>query len=218
MPLFGPPNIGRLSAKKNVAGLIKALAWQQQDDIRAGAARALGQIGDTRAVMPLTVTLRDPQWSVRLASAEALAQIPDVRALDHLIAASSDDSVFVRMAAGRALVNIGPPAVEPLIEALTDDELSVPYTRQTAATALGRLHDLGAVEPLVGALLKDTSADTRLFAADSLGMLGDPRAVAGLVTALHDDRDASVRDAAAEALGRFDDPRADQALAGVEHS
>lgn len=61
MSLFGPPNIGKLSAKKNVAGLIKALAWQPQEDIRAGAARALGQIGDPQAVMPLTVTLRDPE-------------------------------------------------------------------------------------------------------------------------------------------------------------
>lgn len=138
--------------------------------------------------------------------------------MDHLIGALSDDSVFVRTAAGQALVKIGPPAVEPLIAALTDDEMSVPYTRQTAATALGRLHDSRAVEPLLRALLEDTSADTRLFAADSLGLLGDRRAVAGLVIVLHDDRDPSVRDAAADALGRFDDPRAVQALAEVQRT
>jgi HEAT repeat protein len=185
MPLFGPPNIAKLSAKKNVPGLVKALAWQPQEDIRAGAARALGQIGGPDAVMPLTVTLRDPEWSVRLASAEALARIPDVRALDHLIAATSDDSSFVRMTAGRALVEIGPVAVDPVIASLTEDDLSVTYARQVAATALGMLRDPRAIEPLIAALRHDRDSGVRDAAADALGRFDDPRAAQALAGMQH---------------------------------
>jgi HEAT repeat protein len=188
MSLFGPPNVNKLRSKRNLSGLIKALAWQPQEDIRAAAARALGDIGDARAVMPLTVTLRDPEWSVRHASAEALTNIPDARAIPHLLAAISDDSVFVRHAAGTALVKIGEPAVMPLITALKD---SVPYKRETAAWALGRLHDDRAVKPLNTVLLKDNDSDARLFAAESLGLLAEHGAVHTLVVAMSD-RDSGV--------------------------
>jgi hypothetical protein len=41
MWLFGPPNIEKLVAKKNVNGLIKALRYKNSSDIREKAAKAL---------------------------------------------------------------------------------------------------------------------------------------------------------------------------------
>ena len=38
MGLFGPPNIEKLKEKKNVKGLIKALNYRKDDDVRRGAA------------------------------------------------------------------------------------------------------------------------------------------------------------------------------------
>jgi len=213
MSLFGPPDIAKLTRKKNVAGLIKALEWQQPpDDIRAEAALALGQLGDPQAVMPLAMKLHDYLWSVRKAAAQALIQIPDERAIRYLVPTLADDNIFVRMPAAEALVKIGSPAVQPVIDALLDVDDCSDYTRQTSASVLGRLHDTRAVKPLITALGTDLDADTRLFAAEALGQLADPAAVDPLIAALAD-ANHDVREAAQQSLRRFDDPRAAQALA-----
>ena len=44
MPVFGLPNIARLEAEGDVAGLIKVLG-HQKSDVREAAAEALGHIG-----------------------------------------------------------------------------------------------------------------------------------------------------------------------------
>jgi HEAT repeat protein len=78
MPLFGPPNIDKLKAKRDVKGLIKALGYERAavkdkaEGVRYYAARALGQIGDARAVEPLIAMLKDNWRTVREAAAEAL--------------------------------------------------------------------------------------------------------------------------------------------------
>jgi hypothetical protein len=85
MSLFGPPNVQKMAAAKDVEGLIKALGHADQA-IRHQAVTALAQIGDPRAISPLTQTLfyRAPN-SVqhRQDVAEALARFgaPGVRPL-----------------------------------------------------------------------------------------------------------------------------------------
>jgi HEAT repeat protein len=72
MPLFGPPNVEKLKAKRDAPGLIKALGYQKDGHVREAAAEALGQIRDARAVEPLIAALKDPYANVRKAAAEAL--------------------------------------------------------------------------------------------------------------------------------------------------
>ncbi len=55
MPLFGPPNIAQLEAKRDAAGLIKALAYKDAA-IRIAAAEALAPLKDPYAVEPLTAS------------------------------------------------------------------------------------------------------------------------------------------------------------------
>ena len=50
--LFGPPNVKELESKGDVEGLIKALGYKKDRQVQFGAARALGKIGDARAVEP----------------------------------------------------------------------------------------------------------------------------------------------------------------------
>ena len=69
MPLFGPPNIEKLRAKGNVKGLIKALGYQKDADVRRNAVEALGGIGNARIVEPLIVALKDEDNDVRMARA-----------------------------------------------------------------------------------------------------------------------------------------------------
>ena len=66
--------------------------------------------------------------------------------------------------------------LEGLVERLSDENEGV---RWSAAEALGRLGDPGAVEPLIDTLWDD-DARVRLKAAYALGMLGDPRALGPL--------------------------------------
>ena len=142
MFLFGPPNVEKMKARRDVNGLIKALGYQKGDSfdarsIRRDAARALGELEDPRAVEPLIAALGDERSDVRQAAAEALGKIKDPRAVEPLIAALGDERSDMRQAAAKALGAIGDArTMEPLIAALKDAEWRV---REAAAQALDHL-------------------------------------------------------------------------------
>jgi HEAT repeat protein len=74
--------------------------------LHAHAARALGQIGDPRALDALVAALRNTCYGARVAAIEALAQIGDRRALEPLTAALGDGDPCVRLAAAAALCRL----------------------------------------------------------------------------------------------------------------
>ena len=169
MPLFGPPDVEKLKAKRDVPGLIRALGYQKdpRGDVRKSAIEALGVIGDARAVAPLVVVLSGQSRSVHQAVIEALAKIGDPRAVEPLIAVFRDDRRYdyreVRKSAVEGLGQLGDArAVEPLIAALREE-----WVRVAAATALGQLGDARAVAPLL-AILKNQNGDVRQAAAKAL--------------------------------------------------
>jgi HEAT repeat protein len=229
MPLFGgPPDVAKLVAKKDVQGLIKALGYQKDPygDMHRAAAKALGEIGDQRAVEPLIVALTDER--VRITAIEALGAIGDPRAVESLIAALKDPAYYRREAAIKSLGQIGDPrAIEPLVAALGNNSPAIGVlvrlgdpravapliaalgskdqnVRRAAAEVLGALRDARAVEPLITAL---NEIFMRKTAAKSLGAIGDSRAVEPLIAILQD-HDGY----AAEALGAIGDPRAVEPL------
>lgn len=125
---------------------------------RAGAAQALGSLGDGRAVEPLLATLDDRKWSVRCNAATALGNLGDPRAVVPLIAMLADAEWWSRWYIIEALGKLGDPqAVEPLLMALGD---CIVVNREFAAWALGELGDKRAVEPLT-ALLTDPFPSVR---------------------------------------------------------
>ncbi len=89
--------------------------------------------------------------------------------------------------------------LDRLIDRLKDGDSKV---RAEAASALGRMGDLRAVEPLIVAL-KDEDRYVRSSVAQALGSLGDKRAVEALTAAMKDDEDSRVRQWAAEALRKL---------------
>ena len=107
----------------------------------------------------------------------------------------------------RAAIALGmeknPGAVEPLIEALGDDD---DFVRDFAAKALGNIADSRALDPLVKALNNDENMLVRRSAATALGIMGDA-ALEPLLQALNEGH-FMVRRAAARALGRLNDPKA----------
>ena len=85
MRLFRP-NIEKLKKRRDVEGLIRALK-DSDEGVRREAAKALGEIGDSRAVEPLIEALKDRNEDVQKNAAYALGEIGDSRAVEPLIEA-----------------------------------------------------------------------------------------------------------------------------------
>lgn len=67
MPLFGPPDVATLAAKRDVLALIKALGYQKDGSVRKAAARALGDTVAARSVGDRYRAVKTRVWSVRTA-------------------------------------------------------------------------------------------------------------------------------------------------------
>ena len=192
MGLFGPPNVEKMEAKRDVTGLIKALDYQKDASVRRAAAEALGKLKDARAVVPLIAALEDESTAVRREAAEALGKSGDARAVEPLIVALRDKVTDVRLNAAEALGELKDArAVEPLIAALEDSDNNVCKAAEGALVKIGT----PAVEPLIAKL---GDRRVRKSAIDVLVKIGTP-AVEPLSAALAD-RDSRVRESAASAL------------------
>lgn len=198
---------------QGVKALIKALG-DGDENVRIEAARALGNLGDARAVEPLSEALCDSDFHVQLIAAEALVKMHAVVTLIEALGTGHSGVPYAAEALGELK---DARAVAPLIKALKDSQRLV---RDAAAHALGKLGDALAVEPLINAL-EDNEWSVRYAAARALGKLGNARAVEPLINALEDGEPRTAADAisiaymkrtAAEALGELGDVRAVQAL------
>ncbi len=203
------------------------LLQDHSDPIRRETIRALGEIGDARAIQPLVNVLNASNVDSPLAAAalERLGWSPmdgDERVLYAFARGRSDDVVgdglrsvgplitqlkniknTVRRAAAHALGEIGDPAAVPsLIVALKDEAADV---REEAARALGTLKDGRAVDALVP-LFTDDNAEAREAAVHAMGVIADIRGMDALIKATRSP-EHHLRAAAAAALGQMDDPR-----------
>jgi HEAT repeat protein len=141
MPIFKfsrRPNVQRLKTQGDVDGLIEALGYEDDHNIRLAAASALGRIGDTRAVKPLIVAL-DDRLRVKEVAAQALGEIGDPVAVEPLIATLGDENWEVRSTVAKALGKIGDPrAKKPLVNLLNDKSENVRwYASQALETIAG---------------------------------------------------------------------------------
>ena len=214
--------LGEIGDGRAVDPLIEILndkEWQ----VRREAAIALGEIGDARAVGRLIEALKDEHSWVRTAAAYALGRTGDARGVDPILEALRDEvqtethrshtrvgedgriyldpkaPIGFRLFAPIFLAEIGETAVDPLIEALKDENFVV---RSGAAKALGKIGDARAVDPLIKAL-QDEYSVVRSSAANALGWIGDVRVIDVLTYTASKDKDEGVRSAAAQALARI---------------
>jgi len=194
------PDIDKLRARQDVAGLAKALSYKQPE-IRREAARALGWLKNPSALVPLAAASQDADVAVRREAVQALGR------LVHGFAENlGSEQPEIRQRVAHAL-------------AAASQDADVAVRRQAVGT-LGRLGDPSGVEPLAKVLLHDADEDTRWSAA--LGMFwvgraeGEARdkAVAALISALGDSS-VKVREKSAEVLGSLPDPRSIEPLTQV---
>jgi HEAT repeat protein len=152
-----------------------------EESVAEAAAKALVNIGDTRAVEPLIQVLRSREIGARRWAATALGELKDTRAAEPLISAVNDDDAGVRAHAARGLGMIGTvQAVVPLESALRDAEGTV---REAAVYALASIDDPRARE-LVESALSHNDLITRTAATKASKKKANPNSIATLLANL----------------------------------
>jgi HEAT repeat protein len=204
MPLFGPPNVEKLKRNHDVKGLIKALDYEKDKQVRLDAATALGVIGDPEAVKPLiSAIIAEKVKGGESRAVDALEKI-GAPSVEPLIAALKDFPPDTLVDIVKALGKIKDPrAIQPLISLLNNNQAIV---RLYALRSLITFKDPIIIDPLISAL-KDSYYTVRKEAVAALGELKDPKAVEPLCAVLNDPEE-EVRKEAARALAKIPDPRA----------
>jgi HEAT repeat protein len=180
------PHPAALAAALGVRGipevlpmLLRSLTLPTADaEMREEAVRALGIVGDCRALGPLIgVLTNDPECSVRSAAATALGSLRSKAAVPALIEVTTCQKTNTQLC-----------------------EASIP--------ALGQLQDRQAVPVLLACLASRTDDGLRAVACEALGEIGAPATAAFLAKLARREKVITVRRAAIRALGRLGGPEA----------
>jgi len=175
--------LGKTRSPAAVEPLLSILFNDQDGAIREDTIRALGLIGDSRALDFLQVALKEP--GLRPLAVEAMGQIGDRRAVPVLIKVLEgedrpeeprtvagcgdkwDEEMATRGAAVRALGAIGDEAAVPLLlKALRDT-----VTRAEAAAALTRFGSK-VVAPLLAIMKQEPDENIQFYVRDTLANVG----------------------------------------------
>jgi HEAT repeat protein len=171
--------LGKMRAAGAVDPLLRVMYNDRDTAVRTDAARALGEIGDPRAVDFLLMALSD--MDLRIVVVEALGKIGDRRAVPALVAVINGSS---RPAESRTISGCGDR---------WDEEMSVMIA---AVRALAQIRDETTIPILIAAL---QSTVTRAEAASALVKLG-PAAISWLLDLAKKERDENILYYAKEAL------------------
>ncbi len=164
--------LGEIKDNQAVEPLLRLIS-NQDYNVRSHVCESLGKIADSTAFDDVSLRMEDSVEVVRKSAAVALGKIKDNRAIHHLIGGLSDPHFSVRMSSAHSLVQMGEPAVKPLLSLL---DHSAPATAHLAIESLGKLEAKEAV-PVLLERLKDQDWATRAFTVEALGNMGDQRAV-----------------------------------------
>jgi HEAT repeat protein len=219
--------IGRLKIAESGDALIKAVN-DSQADVRYASMRALGAIGEPRAIKSLSEQLAyykkgEGAWS----ALDALARIGSPATVPVFRERLQDKDPFIRRAAIEGAGRAGDAESASILErsATIDDAPMVRLAAAFALQKLGRnyaarvvdlmgsdkliaqaqeyLAELGpAMVPTLIPRLQEPDVNVRAAIADVLGVIGDASVVAPLEAAAKD-RDPSVATAAKRALARL---------------
>ncbi len=227
--------LGKIGDVKAVTPLIQALK-DDSLEVRKQAKKALVMIGKP-AIEPLCLGLKDEVSIIRLAVAEVLDQlewkpINDTERAHYLIAKKKWDDIIelreraiealiqtplrdedeeIQQKAVETLIKIGEPVVNPVIQALKEDNWIV---RLNAAKVLGRIRDARAVPFLISAYeplgpLAMVDLDGQNEISEALMSIGEP-SIEPLIQFLESCEiyeHNSIREGILQALEKIADPR-----------
>lgn len=171
--------------EKQVAQLVAQLSSENLGE-RQRAREALIPMGH-RAAGPAAQVLLNGKTSARVEAVYVLQGLHDESTIGPLIKALSDDSDYrIAYVASEVLVQIGSPAVTPLLEAMKNDILKV---KMRELATLGKIQDERVTEVLLSALDDPNMGVTAIWA---LGERREKKAVGPLLKLLeHFDRSAT---------------------------
>ncbi len=204
LPLLADPSTAEPAAQAlrardgwRVLPEITRLLSHEKGEIRAVAARLLGDLRHRAALPTLRALLKDPDLSARLASLHARRALGDREGLADLIALVGGPDVDLRETAAFLVVE----GDEPEVHRAVVDWIGNPHrdTLIHALLAAGRWRIAAAVPGLLK-LVGTGSPAAGFHAAVALGRIGDPSAIPPLRELLRHER-ASVRASALTALG-----------------
>jgi HEAT repeat protein len=229
------PNISRMESKRDVDGLVRALAYRDAD-IRQSAASALDKLAwaprddmervryliarqawqelvqaGSPAVEPLIDMLKDEDQDIvkgaRMALEELAHESPDV-VIGPMVRALEDSSWFL---AAEILGATGDPrAIEPLIGALRHEQFLTVERPDGTIEPFGVVKNLVSFgQPAVGPLIRALQiSDPRIqgAAALALGLIGDPTSAGPLAEALGKSDPWASRPHVAKALQLIGEP------------
>ncbi|MBD2250132.1 HEAT repeat domain-containing protein [Nostoc parmelioides] len=206
-----------------------ALLDNPQPQKRMLAARAFCDIEDSRATPILIRLLSDNCPLVRVSASYGIGRNPSADAVEPLIAQLYRDwNGYVRKGVVWALGNCRDRrCLAPLADALRTDISAV---RLWSASALAQMTEVGyeaivgAIPPLIEALVQDTVAAVRSNSAWSIGQLCKElpsnivyaTAIDALIQAFAEDKDLGVREDAKASLLGVGDPRGLQLIETLE--
>jgi HEAT repeat protein len=111
---------------------------QEESEVKAAAAIALGQIGDKRAVEPLLTILNSEQPDLAYACVVALGDIGDPRAIEALVEHLKPKRLLLPQTAAKGLAKFGKAAEQalPALKELADhgNEVERRYAREAIAS------------------------------------------------------------------------------------
>lgn len=206
-----------------------ALLENHQPQQRMLAARAFCDLEDARATPHLIRLLSDTCPLVRVSAAYGIGRNPSPEAVEPLINQLNKDwNGYVRKGVVWALGNCRDRrSLAPLADALKTDISAV---RLWSATALAQMTDVGyeavvgAIAPLIEALVQDPVAAVRSNCAWTIGQLCRElpsniiyaTAIDALIQAFAEDKDLGVREDAKASLLGVGDPRGLQLIETLE--
>jgi len=157
----------------NTATWLRERLEDEDPDLRARAAHALGSIGEPGSAPHLEERLTDSEWPVRAMAAKALGRIRHRPSIPMLAAATRDQEWWVRANAAEALRLMGDEGLATL-EGLLEDEDR--YARHQAVLMLGQA---GVIDEWVEALnSRDDVAKEKLMKVVRSGQIGRLRELA----------------------------------------
>jgi HEAT repeat protein len=226
---LGPLTAAESEASRPDPDAMLALLMSREPQQRMLAARAFCELEDERATPHLIRLLTDACPLVRVSAAYGIGRNPSPDAVEPLIAQLDRDwNGYVRKGVVWALGNCRDlRSLTPLAEALRTDISAV---RLWAASALAQMATVsyeavvGAIPPLIEALVQDPIAAVRSNCAWSIGQLCRElpsnvvyaTAIDALIETLAEDEDMGVREDAKAALLRVGDPRGLQLIETLE--
>lgn len=174
--------------------------------VRIDTTKALGGLGDTRAVDPLIAALSDPEWRVCQATIQALSMLGDIRAIEPMLGSLTRDdihhdlvrSIAIAESVAKALGKLGEPGFQALLR-MTREFYDDEPCGQSAAYVLGEIADPRALNTLLFAM-QSPVYEVAQMAAEALNKLGDV-AISPLVKTLGSPN-SSLRDHACRILRR----------------